>query len=290
MALKLFAVGLAITGVCSLAFWLTLDARLPVDDDYRAVNTLVAQQAGPDDAIVLAPSWATRGRDFLTTRPVFTLADFHNGELVGVPRIWLVALEGAPRFELDDARTRLGESAGEPNPVGALYVEPFDTGAAPVAWRLSDEIAEARVRIAGKKVQPCPWRRDHFQCPRGEWNAVHSGWFEVEETPMRCVWAHPVGPEPLEITIENVPSGATLRGRSALIGQAAAGGGAPIDLTVSRDGAPLGKTRFENRFGRQPFDLTLPPSEVPSTLTFAVTTPNSGMRHFCFDAWVEVAP
>lgn len=282
-ALRWLAAALAGAGIGSLVFWLTLDARLPTDDDWKQAHELVTRSSRAGEAIVLAPSWATRGRDFLTSRPVYTLDDHANGELVGVPRVWLVSLDGAPRFDVEEARAQLGTSAGQATRVGALSVEPFDTGAAAVTWRLSDEIAEATVAIRGAKEQPCPWRKDHFQCPRGGWNAVHAGWFEVQEHPMRCIWAHPVGPEPLEIALEGVPAGARLRGRGAFVGQAAAQSGAHVDVEVRRDGRPVGTARFENVMGRQPFEFEWAGGDV----TFAVTTPNSGRRHFCFDAWVE---
>lgn len=272
-------------GVGSLVFWLTLDERLPTDEDWEGAHALVTQRSQDGEAIVLAPTWATRGRDFLTSRPVYTLDDYENGELVGVSRVWLVALDEAPRFDVQPARAKLGTSAGEAIRVGALSVEPFDTGAALVPWRLSDVVRRASVSLGGAKHQPCSWRKDRFQCSRGEWNAVHAGWFEVEEHPMRCVWAHPVGPDPLQITIDGVPAGARLVGRGAFVGRAAAQSGAHVDLEVMRDGRSVGTKRFENVPGRQPFELQW--DDGTGSVTFAVTTPNAGRRHFCFDAWVE---
>lgn len=286
-ALRLFAIALAATGVVSLVFWLTLDRRLPTDDDWVSVHAFIKQHAEPDDAVVVAPTWATRGRDFLTSTPVFTLDDFQNGELLGVSRVWLVALEQAPHFSPDDARATVGPNCDAPYSFGALSARSCQQPTVDIKWRLSDEIRNARVRIAGKKPQPCPWRENRFECGRGGWNTVHAGWYEVQESPMRCVWAHPVGRDALEITFDAVPTGHVIRGRGAFVGQAAATGGAPVQLEIARSGQNLGNVRFENRFGRQPFEFELPPSQEPVPLTFSITTPSAGMRHFCFDAWVE---
>lgn len=285
--LRLFAISLAATGVFSLVFWLTLDRRLPTDDDWVSVHAFIKQHSEPGDAVVLAPAWATRGRDFITSRPVFTLDDFQNDELFDVPRVWLVALRHAPHFSPDDARALLGGDCGTPENIGALSVQSCPKPARDIKWRLSNEIRDARVRIAGQKPQPCPWRNDQFECGRGGWNTVHAGWYEVEESPMRCVWAHPVGRDALEITFDAVPAGHVLRGRGAFVARAAASEGAPVELEIKQDNQLVGRTRFENRLGRQPFEFPLPSSPGPASLTFAVTTGNAGRRLFCFDAWVE---
>lgn len=74
-------------------------------------------------------------------------------------------------------------------------------------------------------------------------------------------------------------------GRGAFVGQAAAQSGAPVDVEVKRDGRTVGTKRFENVMGRQPFEFEW--TGGASRVTFEVTTPNAGRRHFCFEAWVE---
>lgn len=286
-ALRLFAAILATTGVWSLVFWFTLDGRLPTDDDWVSAHSLIEKQATAGDAVVLAPSWATRGRDFIPSLPVFTLDDFQNGELLGVSRVWLVALANAPRFSPSKALALVGPNCGAAERIGALFVQACERQTPKLRWRLSDEIRSARVRIDGKKPTPCPWRDNRFECSNEPWNTVHAGWFEVEEHPMRCVWAHPVGKDALEIRFDAVSRGGLLRGRGAFVGQAAGRSGAPLDVAVTSGQQVLGRVRFENRFGRQPFEFALPPSAEPASLTFSVTTPHRGGRYFCIDAWVE---
>lgn len=290
---------LALVSVWSLWFWGTLPGRLPTDDDYRAVNAHLQTHAREGDIAVLAPSWADRGRDFLTAVPIFAGYDLSAEPPPGTRRQWLVALADAPRFSLENARASLRDrvtAVADPTDsnagvrIGALWVEPFDAPGPSMRWQLSDSLDGAQVAVGSER---CPRRADgRFQCRRGDWNHVRAGWHEVEERPFRCVWAHPVTGAPLRIAIPDVPTG-TLHGRAAFVGLSAQRSNVPVHLEARRRGHVVGRWTFESRTGIQPFQsesvptLAVADADTDVGLEWVITSQDAGARHFCFDAWIE---
>lgn len=292
IALTSAAILIALAGVGGTWFWLALPGRMPADDDYRRSNEYIQKNRLDGDVIVLAPAWAERGRQFLTAAPVFAGYDLARDEYPGTRRQWLVALAEVPRFSLDDARARLAARATAGSHglrIGHLWVEPFEIAGPVVDYSFTEHLANAVVTIAGPRGETCRnVGAGKHQCSHADWNHVRAGWHEVDEKPVRCVWAHPVDEGPLEIRIPDVPLAGVVRGRAGFTDQAPAfAHGAPVDLTVRVDDVEVGKTRFENRRGLMPFEQRLP-AGLPArgAVTFVVTTPHSSMRHFCFDAWL----
>ncbi len=282
----------ASTAVASTVFWARLPSRMPTDDDYRRVNELIAAAKQPGDIVVLAPAWADRGRQFITGLPVYAGYDLAGDQYPGTRRQWLVALPDVPRFSLSAAREALlarGRGAGEGKRIGELYVEPFSLAGPPMAYSFLAEVPEATVTVEGMRPETCRPHNGGHQCSRGGWNKVEAGWYEVEERPAHCIWAHPVGRDALAIAFPGVPlpAGSRIAGWGAFVGQAPANGGAEVDIAIDVDGHALQPAAFPNGFGRQRFDVSVPASAEKATVTFRVTTPDAGMRHFCFDAWVQ---
>lgn len=274
--------------IASTIFWLRLPSRLPTDADYRAANALIASRAQPGDVIVLAPAWAERGRAFLDAAPVFAGADLAKDEYPGTNRQWLVALADAPRFDPEAARAALrsrGPALGAVERIGALLVELYEIPGPAQLHALTEHVADAVVSLDGASSEPCRLRRDGVhQCPRGEWNHVRAGWFEVEERPMRGIWAHPVDGAALRLEWPDVPLGRAVRGRAAFAGQSGKSG-AEVELALEIDGHVVDKRTFRPRTSPQPFEFTFTGVPERGRLALLVTTPNAGMRHFVVDAW-----
>lgn len=287
----LAAVLLAGVALWALAFWARLPGRLPTDADWTAANAHLAQHAREGDAAILAPSWAEAGRPFLTAMPVHAGYDLARDIHVGTRRWWLLALPDAPRFDLEQARTALATrgTPGEATRIGALLVEPWDLKDPPVSFWFTPEVPRAHVAIEGAEPFECRWNGSMHRCNRGDWNAVRDAWYEVEERPLRCLWAHPVGTDALRITFDDVPLTGLLRGRGAFVGQSAASRGSPVDLRIDAGEKTIGTMQFQNRSGLQDFEYAIPAGAERGSVTFRVTTENSGMRHFCFDAWIEAS-
>jgi hypothetical protein len=281
---------LVLSGGWATWFWARLPGRLPSDHDYRRANEAIAARARPGDVIVLAPAWAERGRAFLTAAPVEAGYDLARDEHPGAKRLWLVALTEAPRFDLEAARGALaarGPSV-EVLKIGALWLELFDAPGSEVSFSLTESLASAVVSNAGDRGETC--RHDgagRHQCSHADWNHVQAGWHEVDERPLRCVWAHPVDEGPLEVRFEDVPLRGTLHVRAAMTDAAASFvRGAPVTLAVRADEAPIGRLVVENRPGVQRARLKLEGLPERGAVTFSVSTPASALRHFCFDAWL----
>ena len=284
-------VALVVTGAYATHFWATLDGRLPTDDDYRAAHALIASKTEAGDVIVLAPSWAERGRAFLTAAPVEAGYDLAHDEYRGKKRWWLVALNEAPRFDLGEARRTLAARGPSlmAERIGGLWVELFAIAGAGVTFSFTEEAASAEVSIAGPKGERC---RDEaggrHQCSHGSWNHVRAGWHEVNERPFRCLWAHPVDEGPLEIRYADVTLRGAVQLRAALTDSAPTyEAGTPVELSLRQGETEVGRWTVRNQPGVQSFALELPqslPERGPVTL--AVTSASSRARHFCFDAWV----
>jgi hypothetical protein len=284
----------ATTALVSILFWLRLPSRLPTDADYEKANELIASQLKPGDIIVLAPFWAQRGRQFLTAAPTYAGYDLEGDKYPGTHRQWLVALADAPRVSLSEIRETLlgrGSSAGAGQRIGGLWVEPFAIEGPKSLYSFLDHADDALVTIGGSRNEVCrDLPRGLHQCSHGDWNRVQAGWHEMDERPVHCVWAHPVGQDPVQITYRDVPipAGSHFTGWGAFVGQAAATpNGAPVKMDVQVEGQPATSVTFDNRFGKQPFEQSLSQGAEKATVTLSVTTPNAGMRHFCFDAWIQ---
>ena len=278
---------LVVASLASLAFWWRVPADLPTDADYRAANAFIAKDVRPGDAILLAPAWATRGADFLTAAPWRPLFDPATDLDPGTQRQWLVAIARAPRFDLEATRSALGPSSGGTR-FGALWVERFDVAGPAVKFSFTDAVPTATVTLAGARPEPCP--RDaagRHQCSKGGWNHVRSGWYEADERPFHCIWAHPIGTDPVRIDFGDVPRGSAIRGRVAFLDRTFTYG-ATVELAIEVDGQPLARPSFAPNRGLLPFEFSLPQdTSETARAAFLVTSSDSGWRHFCIDAWMS---
>lgn len=282
---------LALSGAWATWFWWRLPGRLPTDDDYRRANAFIAPKLQPGDVIVLAPAWAERGRPFLTAAPVEAGYDLEKSEFPGTKRQWLVALAEAPRFDLEAARRTMSTrgTSIEHLSVGALWVELFAIPGPVVDFSVTESLERATVTIAGPRGETCrPVGQGKHQCSHADWNHVRAGWYEVQEQPMRCVWAHPVDEGPLEIAFDDVPLRGQVQVRAAFVGQSSSfARGAQVELALRSGETEMARLRVENKPGIQRLSAPLPPWLAErGPLTLSISTPSSAMRHFCFDAWV----
>ncbi|MHB8420877.1 MAG: hypothetical protein ACYDCL_22605 [Myxococcales bacterium] len=278
--------------VFALGYWLLLPGRLPSERDYLAVQHELLANARPGDGVAVLPFWADRGKLFARGLPVVALpqlASEADAERYG--RLWVLAQPELPRSdapaELAALDRRLARAA-EPRRFGPLSLSLYEPkpGRAP-SYDFVGRLTDARVSIGGDDPAECQAVPGGFQCPRGPWNYVRPEWHEFDFLPRRCLWAHPVGPEPLRLQWSQVPLREGLRGGFGLIGQAAEiPNAAPVSLAVVVDGAAQAELQLSpGDPGWHEFDLGLAGlSEGAHEVELDVSTPNPGMRHFCFDA------
>jgi hypothetical protein len=276
-------------------YWIRLPGRLPSEADYLAVQHELVGSAHPGDGVALLPFWADRGKLFLHGLPVIALPELaKEGDIERYPRLWVLAQPDLPRSQAAraladlDARLTRREPPKHFGPLSLSLYEPKEGRAG--SYDFVARLADAQVDVgggAGSDPQACEAAAGGFRCPRGSWNYVLPEWHEFDFLPRRCLWAHPVGAEPLEIRYSQVPLRGGIRGGFGLIGQAAElGQAAPVDLSIDVDGSQAASLELSpGDPGWHPFELGLAGLAAGThDVTFRVTSPNPAMRHFCFDA------
>lgn len=289
---SLEAVAVLLALVFSFVFWIRLPGRLPTEQDYLAVQHQLVGNAHPGDGMATLPFWAERIKLFAHGLPVVALphlADEEDAERYG--RLWVVAQPDLPRSdaadELGALDRRLARVQG-PTRFGPLSLSLYEprAGRAP-SYDFLAHLADGQVSVGGDDPVACEASGGGFQCPRGGWNYVRPEWHEFDFLPRRCLWAHPVGPEPLRLAWSQVPLHGGLRGGFGLVGQAAEiANAAPVDVAVLVDGGEVARlSLMPGDPGWHGFDLGLPGLAAGAhDVEFDVSAVNPAMRHFCFDA------
>ena len=276
----------------ALVYWLRLPGRLPSEEDYLAVQRELVAQSHPGDGVALLPFWADRGKLFLHGLPVIALPDLATeADVERYTRLWLLAQPALPRS--DAARTLAGLDARltrlePPKRFGPLSLSLYEPKAGRAgSYDFLARLPAAQVALGGVEPEPCTATPGGFRCPRGTWNYVQPEWHEFDFLPRRCLWAHPVGIQPVEIRYSQIPLRHGVRGGFGLIGQVAElRQAAPVDLAIDVDGSPAAILELSpGDPGWHPFELDLPDLAPGShDVAFRVTSPNPSQRHFCFDA------
>lgn len=156
-------------------------------------------------------------------------------------------------------------------------------GQAPLGGRAITSVAAlggAWVKDANGAT-PCPPVGQGFDCGPHGWHRVEPRDVLVRGKNERCVWVHPQQGRTVFITTPT-PAGdagkTTKLKVSFALDDRAVGGGAPVEVVVSRGDATL-KHTHEDRAGWRLVDAPGRPGEL---LTLAISSAHEGRRHFCF--------
>ncbi len=248
--------------------------------------------ARPGDGVAALPFWAERIKLFSRGLPVVALPRLaEDVESERYSRLWVLAQPDLPRSgaaaELEALDRELSRVSG-PKRFGPLSLSLYEprSGRAP-SYDFLAHLGDAQVSIGGDEPADCAARPGGFQCPRGPWNYVAPEWHEFDFLPRRCLWTHPVGPEPLRLRYSQVPLRGGLRGGFGIVGQAAEQKqGAPVSVAVLVDGSRSAElTLSPGDPGWHEFDLGLPGLGAGGhEVELDVSAPDPAMRHFCLDA------
>ncbi len=289
----LLAVGAALF---ALLFWLRLPSQLPSPSDWESASSDLASRARDGDAVLLDPHWAERARLFVKGVPVLNLGRSPAREdLQGYRRILLLSLPDLPRSDLPATVRQLEGWRFRPveGPVrhGALAVTVLENQAVErPSFDFTGEVAQAKVYIRRPdgSEELCPLVNGRHPCPRAGWINVGAELKEIALKPVRCLWAHPAGREPLVVEYPEAPLGSELRVMGGIVGQIAfrTEQFAPVLLEVKIDGRPVAQLEFPPGAPgerRRAID-TRALAGTRHFVQFEVTAADPGMRHFCFDA------
>jgi hypothetical protein len=280
-----FALSLAGASAAGIVFQARLASRLPSRLDWAAVAALLERDGRPGDAVVPSPAWAERVRALAPAGvPVIVAPDLAREDLVGVRRVWLVALPDAPGFSWKPELALLARSGVPDGPrrLGAAEVTllALSAPALPLAF-LPDRIAAAAVTVGDRGCSP--EGATAFACPGAGAVRVAREVRDVGGAPRPCLVAAP-NPEagaPLALTFDAIPMGRAIRGHAAALGA----GTAPVRLAVQIDGEEVGAVEIPAGAGWRQFQIdTTRHAGGIEPLAFVVTAAGPDAPPVCFDA------
>jgi hypothetical protein len=286
--LRLLPVSL-ILGVClySIFFWLVKPLIRPAPGNYAEAGQLIRSQWRQGDIIAIRPWWAARIREHVGDLTFLQVRDLASEDLSTHARLWVVLLPG-----YDDDLHEKHELEDE-SPAGRLTVRRYRLPEpVPILYDFQEQLRRAQVRMyQGKSAKPCSrWVENRWVCTNRDWNYVGRMVVELGDDPRAVLWAHPSDTGPIEITYPDVPGGKTLLVHTGLTPQAArTPGGAPVTLEVRLNGHLLGRVvRPADQSGYFPTSWDISGhGPGPHTVTFRVSAPHVGMRHYCFNGEVR---
>jgi hypothetical protein len=260
----LFALAAAITGAASLAAQIRLPGRLPAPADWVALRSLLEREARPGDAAAVSPGWAERAREALPASiPVLAARRYAGEDLLGVRRVWLVSLPGAPGFSwrVEEDLLARGAPAGRVAQLGAIDV--------------------TRIEIASPAL-PLAFLPDRLQ--RVDGGAGAGAVREVREVggaPRPCLVARPGGGETLAFTFAPLRIGRLVRGHVGAVGAAALP--ATVRISAAVEGETVGSAEVSG-VGFVPFEIdTGRFTGQVRPISLVVTLP-AAARELCIDA------
>ena len=288
-ALRLFPLALLL-GLClfAIGFWSTRSVQTPAADDYRKIGQIVRAHWADGDALTVRPWWAARIREQLGDLTFVSVRDLAGEDWSRFARLWVVLLPGA---ELSGPFADAGVSLQQEFVAGNLRLRRYQLAErADIRFDFRAQLHQAKVRMRRQSTAvPCDrWVENRWQCSRHDWNYVGRITVELDRDPREVIWAHPAD-HPLEIEFDGVPAGRELRVHTGFTPPAArAVGGTSVTLQVLVNDREIGRVVQDNQTGYflHRWDLT-GLGRGPHRVTFVVTAPHGGMRHFCFDGEVR---
>jgi hypothetical protein len=267
------------------------------EQDWRAAREYVATHAAPEDLVAFAPRWVDPiGREVFgpglatverEARPDETR--FSRAFEVGIRGGHLPALAGWHRVGLE----RFGAVSVTllENPSPAHVLDDLVSKVSPDHLRVS--------RVDGGREEDCSFSHagpqsgqlgfgtavpaDRFVCAGGGF----VGTSVVEDTeyyPRRCIYAPPPG-RTLRLRFADIRIGHVLRGHHALYVEAEHAMKAPVTITFTINGAPIGSAVHRDLEGWKPFELdTSAFAGTRAEVVADIDCPTAERRMYCFEA------
>lgn len=298
----------ALVLVIVVALWelfahLAIVRGVPREEHWLAARDFIARVRRPGDLVSSAPLW-TDPLARMYFGSMISLRDAARPDATRYARALVATIRGGkhPDFDgwIEEGSRRFGgvtvRILRNPRPARVLY---------DFVEHLNPTDAQA-FRVENGVERPCPWQTglgvhggglgqgalapsERFVC--GEpWNYV--GRVIIEDMDHRgraCIWSHPVVDVPMRTVFRDVPIGTVLRGHHAIAYEAERGGdhgetGPPVTLVVRVGDRVVGRDVHVDGEGWKLFEFdTREMAGTRQTVTFEVTMPAAGNRHYCFE-------
>lgn len=290
----LAGLGLLVFGLFGTTFWLRLDPG-PSPEQVQAAAMILRQQHQPGDLIILQPAYATRARETLGDLHPVAVRDPLAEDFDAHPRVWVFGLFSAAEA-LRPAMVASGlKLLNSQTPAPGITLDLWSTGRhhAPI-YDFVAHLAEAKVwhEKGAEKIRCDRWQTTNGQggalgrwaCPNDtDWFYVAPEWHRMGDHLRLCLWAHPPNEGRLVIQFPQVPLTGRLFGHAGHTLNASVNARAPIDFDVRIGDGLSQRFIFELSDTWRPFAVTTS-TATTSTVTFAVSSTDAGVNHFCFSA------
>ncbi len=287
----LLAVAVAVAAAYSIAWYVYSFRTRPTLKDYEGASSHIHAQWARGDVLAVTPFWAERIREYAGDLDVINPPNLVGEDLSRQRRLWLLSVFGyANDHDLLGTLSKKYHLATQKR-FGKLDLYLFDLAPpANVGYDFYERVQDARVTVArGADRKECTWRDKKWACAPSSWEYVGQTILDVDDNPRRCLWAHPVTGGIVTIEYSNVTLSRRIVGNHGLTAAAArVPDGMPVTLEVEIDGREMHRSTNLNKKGWNRFEVdTAAYAGTPHTVTFKITTPRDGMRHYCFTADVR---
>ncbi|HET8933092.1 MAG TPA: hypothetical protein VFN67_06635 [Polyangiales bacterium] len=275
-------------------------ARVPALSDYTAAVSFIREQLQPHDLITSAPSFI----DPIVRWQVgdkIPLAMAGRSDTAGYERLWVISIRGELPPEAPRSEPELRQSFGR------VEVLRYRLKKQPVLFDFVAEWPRAEASILQNgSWKPCPLRKGgaarggglgkgvlmpvgkRFECdPRVPWLFIADVVLEdLDNQPHHCIWQHPQGDDPVQLTFHGVPLGEALVFYGGIYYEhERMRKGGPIEATISVDGQVLGQFKHVDGDGYRMLRLdTRALGKSTGDVTVAVRAHDPKARSFCWSA------
>jgi hypothetical protein len=254
------------------------------EEDWQgALAKLKEERQVEDQPILFAPRWADPlGRFYFGEWVDLKMATLSDVDRYSV--VWQVSLRDARHPWLK------GQTPKQVWNFGPVELARFEQKPVKVLFDFYEQLSVATARKSSGQVCKRVGKKLLCDSRRGQgWNHVGPSLAEVDFLPYRCIYAHPVEKEKLEISYSGVPMGQTLVGYTGIddYGSRRKAKSAVL-LEVYVNGKSLGRVDHQNEWDWRRFTFdTKAYAGKKADIRFAISTKKSWARPFCFRAEVR---
>jgi hypothetical protein len=279
----------AVAAVYSIGWYIYSPLTRPSIDDYNQFSRYIHANWTRGDVLAVTPFWAERVREYAGDLKVINPPNLVDEDLGAYRRLWLLSV-----FNYANKRDLLGtlshkyKLAGEQRfgRLGLYLFEMAQSGR--VTYDFREQIQKAHVYVDkdGQRKECATFRDGGWRCPGNSWEYVGQETLDVDDNPRACLWSHPTTGGSVNTEFKGVPLGRRIVVHSGLTRNATRmKEGAPVTLEVLVDGRSVLTAVNRNAPGWNIFEAdTSAMAGGNHDVLFRVTTPQDGMRHYCFTA------